>query len=979
MESSLGGLEDRVDQLINEQVQLNKAAGQWTDESGNFISSTEAQERALTDLNTEGIQATKQIEEQIERLEALEAIYEEDAKASAELSDRQQQLRTELAEVGEAAAQQNRDLSRLDNQFGEATVEMSDFARRQDQLQQELQETARAQRRMGETAEQAGGHMDAVSGPASEIGFILQDIQQFQIGVSHGFRAIGNNLPGIISGFQRVTMSGASLASMFTGPAGILIGVNALAGALPFLVEKLTDTSSAMDEAGDSASSADQDFEGFLSTTQQLNEDLPQLEIAAENVRQKLESLSAPGLDQLPQVTFGGVAPDREEQFGRVTGVESVINRITRHIVKGDVSGAGNVDDQAVPEGLREAQRQALQSLRSAIRGTSEEAIALRAALRQVKEVDVGAILEGSFKQAQQEIAASNAEIVSVFENTEEALNQPEVFATELRNTFSELQSDLQQEQSLGLASELDAAERKVQFLEQGLKEAQSAFDLSDEEFQAQFGPQIQQLEQARQRAEDLKDETEDTSKEAKELAEAQRRITSAIRDEVIAREEAKALVEDLGTSNDQIARSTAEALGNVEDLRAQLTDLAGPQGKALAKARRTKEQFQRQAEALRNVNRILARQEDAIQAEQIMPTGPGSLGEMPPVLQSIQDLSGQSNVLRQYAQRLREAKIQAQELAQALQDIELAGSDQEQGRTPDQGTTVGTPGLSALGMSVEELQRQFDVGEKKAQRFKQTAQRQLGQVLSMAARIGTTLEQSFERGEFSARKFAKTVLPLLGQIIGTIAGGPAGGAIGGAVGQIAALPFAEGGEVRGRGGTTEDRIPAWLSHREFVMRAESAMQAPAALQAMNDNPAVAQMVEGMIVGKADSAQMAPEALEAINEDPALADMIEQLVTAKDIEQFASGGMVGGSTSSVTTEAVLEGLPPEEFSGGGFATASDGAPSSTMQAEQELQAASSKHELSIQLETEMKRINRRELGLLVRGANDIRDQYEYNS
>jgi len=46
--------------------------------------------------------------------------------------------------------------------------------------------------------------------------------------------------------------------------------------------------------------------------------------------------------------------------------------------------------------------------------------------------------------------------------------------------------------------------------------------------------------------------------------------------------------------------------------------------------------------------------------------------------------------------------------------------------------------------------------------------------------------------------------------------------------------------------------------------------------------------------------------------------MIEQLVTAQDVEQFASGGMVGaGSTSSVTAQAVLEGLPPEEFSSGG--------------------------------------------------------------
>jgi hypothetical protein len=459
--------------------------------------------------------------------------------------------------------------------------------------------------------------------------------------------------------------------------------------------------------------------------------------------------------------------------------------------------------------------------------------------------------------------------------------------------------------------------------LEQGLKEAQSAFDLSDEEFQAQFGPQIQQLEQARQRAENLKDETENTSEEAEELAEAQRRITSAIEQEIIAREEAKALVEDLGTSNDQIARSTAEALGNVEDLGAQLTDLAGPQGVALAQARRTKEQFQRQAEALRNVNRILARRESGIQAEQVMPAGPGSLGEMPPVLQSIQELSGQSNVLKQYAQRLREARIQAQGLNQAVQDTELAGSDRELGKVPE--------GVENASDSADEINNKF------------------ARSIQLAGRIGTTLEQAFERGEKSVRDYAKVALPLLGQIVGTIAGGPVGGRIGGGAGQIAALPLAEGGLVRGEGGATEDRIPAMLSDKEYVVQAASA-------------------------------QMAPEALQAINEDPALAGMIEQFVTARDVEQFASGGMVErGSTSSVTTEAVLEGLPPEEFSSGGFAAASDGAASSTMQAEQDLQAAPPKRGLSIQVEAEMKRINRRELALMVRGADGIRDQYGYNS
>jgi hypothetical protein len=529
---------------------------------------------------------------------------------------------------------------------------------------------------------------------------------------------------------------------------------------------------------------------------------------------------------------------------------------------------------------------------------------------------------------------------------------------------------------------------------------------------------------------EDIRSDTKDTTDEAEELAEAQRRINRAVEQEVIAREKAKTLVEDLGTSNDQIARSTAEALGNVEDLRAQMTDLAGPQGKALAKARRTKEQFQGQVEALRNVNRILARREEGIQAEQVMPAGLGSLGETPPVLQSIQDLSGQSNVLKQYAQRLREARIQAQELAEALEDIKLAGSDRELGRTPEgvEGALQQTPGLGAASSSIEEIQNQFDVGEQKARQFKDQAKQQVGQIINAASQLGSALGQAFSDGEKSAKDFVSIVLQGVGGILSAIPGvGQVAGPLLGGVGSIVGS-FQEGGLVRGEGGTTEDRIPAMLSDKEFVVQAASAQMAPGALQAMNKDPTLAAMIEqlitsqnveqsvdgGMIgadsvlsvmaeggeargrggstddqtaalrplgvaaaefskggkvrgpggptddqipawlshqefVVQAESAMQAPTAMEAMNENPALAGMVEQM-------------FVGQS--------------PQEFASGGFAAASAGPPSSTIQVEQDLQTTPPKRERSIQLETEVKRLNKRELALLVRTENERRTQFQ---
>jgi len=294
----------------------------------------------------------------------------------------------------------------------------------------------------------------------------------------------------------------------------------------------------------------------------------------------------------------------------------------------------------------------------------------------------------------------------------------------------------------------------------------------------------------------------------------------------------------------------------------------------------------------------------------------------MPPVLQSIQELSGQSNVLEQYAQRLREVKIQAQELAKTLEDVDLAGSPEELGRSMDE----VSEGADDASNSTDDMINRF------------------ARSVQLAGRIGTALEKSFERGEKSARDYAKVALPLLGQIIGQIAGGPVGGRIGGGVGQLAASFLAEGGEVRGKGGTTEDRIPAMLSDKEFVVQAASA-------------------------------QMAPGALKAINEDPALAGMIEQFVTAQDAKQFAGGGMVGAdSMSSATAEATFSALVPEEFASGGFASSK---PMSTGTAtrDAQLQRPVAQRDVNVNIETEMDRVGPGTLGTLIREVERYEEKH----
>ena len=841
MEGALGGLEESVETLIQGQVELNDVAGRWTNDSGDFISSAEAQERALKDLNSVGVESTQQVREQIERLESLRAIYADDAKAASELSEKQQRLRTELAEAGQAFAQQNRDLSRLDQEFSEATVAMADFSKRQERLQQELRATAAAQ---GRVSSSGATMRSGVQASASNLGFELVQASQ---DATHSLGVVANQIPLMAEQFSQLqSKTGSTTGALFAlrssllGPAGI---IGAITLGLP-LVQQLT---SSLFEAGEGADT----FEDSVSS-------------AADSVLRLREASEDP-------IRLGLEKARRQADLllTRIEELRDLRSDIQEfdpgQTLRPTAGGALQPSGIALPEGgaaaTTPAQAEDLERLREQIelsekaRQRLNDIIAERELQNELLErerqqiASSSELMRGQVRQIQKGTASTEA-LVTASEEGVVRFERLSGLADDLLGRYQSVNQLLQGQNRL-VDENLITQEQVTEELASRLEDAENI-----EQVQQRLNTAVEDglitREQMQAVMENIRSDTEDTTDEAEELAEAQRRITSAVEQGVIAREDAKALVEDLGTSNDQIARSTAEALGNVEDLRAQLTDLAGPQGKALAQARRTKEQFQRQVEALQNVNRILARRESGIQAEQVMPAGPGSLGEMPPVLQSIQDLSGQSNVLKQYAQRLREAKIQAQELAEALEDIELAGSGLKLGRGPDQnqGTTVGGPGLSALGMSVEEIQRQFDVGEGKARRFKQAAQRQLGQVLSTAARIGTTLEQAFKRGEASAEDLAKTALPLLGQIIGTIAGGPGGGAIGGAIGQFAALPFAEGGEVRGPGGPTDDQVPAMLSDQEFVMRAASAQVAPEALQAMNQDPALAGMVEQMFVGR---------------------------------------------------------------------------------------------------------------------------------
>jgi len=811
VDENLEGLEQAGKQAALGQLEYNEAAEQFVNESGDFISQAEAAGRAQARLNEVGIETTAQIRGQVQELEALKTAYQDDARAVADLNDRQQQLRNQLAEVGEAAAQQNQDLSRLDERFEQSTVTMTDFASRQQLLQQELQESARAQRQFASASGSADQAVLALSQGMEDIAFANN--------FGDAMRFAGNNVTQAAQSFGQARAEAGGLLATLRGVSPAVLGVGAFS-ALVALGPRLV---SFFDDGEQAASS-------FKDTLSEVSGEVVTLNAAINDTEFEVPA----------------------EQLGKYR--ENLESSLTE-------------------------QRALVAALEQSTRGLSTLGSEAADAGRSLVNTAFGADFELTQEQALRGAEEAAERLGLEVETVRDAIRGSQSALLEVESTLSEQPAILE-----------DAEERQ-QVLNQLLEDAETAIQRQQARQEALSAAR----EEAGAQLEENEDTLEDSAGTTDEIAQAQDRITRAVEQEIIAREEAKALLEDLGTSNDQIARSTAEALGSVEDLRAQLTDLAGPQGVALAQARRTKEQFQRQAEALRNVNRILARRGDGIQAEQVIPTGPGSLGETPPVIQGIQDLSGQSNVLQQYAQQLREARIQAQELAKTLEDIELAGSSEERGaeslaedlgdaatsssriRTSLRSLAREKP-LTALTSSVEELKSEFNLTKRQAEQLKNTVERDLA---SAAGKVGADLVKAFEDGKAEAQELVGVFQSGVANVLERF-GGPLG-----AFAAPIVRSFQHGGEVRGPGGPTDDQVPAMLSDQEFVMRAASA-------------------------------QVAPEALQAMNQDPALAGMVEQFVTAQDVEQFASGGMVGaGSMSSVTAQALLEGLPPEELASGG--------------------------------------------------------------
>lgn len=687
IEGSIEALEANLASLTDGQLQYNEATGRFRDEAGQFVSAAESQARALQELNSEGVETTQQIREQIERLERLEAIYQEDARATADLSNQQQRLRTQLSEVGAASAQQNRDLSNLGQEFDEATVAVTDFSSRQERLQAELRATAAAQ---GQVQDSSVTMRSSVQASANNLGFeFVQAAQDARFGAA----GVANQIPLMTEQFTQLQAKTGSASAAIRALGGSLFGTAGLIGivtlglpVLSNLVSSLFSTEDAAKAAGEGAGEANREFRGLLQTAKSLDQELLP---AGERLESSINRLNSIDVSTSLTATDGGVA-----------GLVEILE--------------GN------PQIFPERQAQALQSFAQSIEGDAFLQEALQDAGVAVEEIlpladqniqqiaDSAAGLRGQFMSARAAVRLSADELRSFADDPLEAIDQARVAADLLESELGQINQRIEEERDQPglIESDTEAAEERLNALEDAAQRVIQSpqLDIDSEE----FAFLRQRLREAGGELERLKEDTQETSDNAFEIAQA-------------------------------LSDAEAETAG----LRNRFDQLLGPQGVALAQAQRTQQAYERGLEALKNANRILARRQNGIQAQQV---------EAAP-------------------QNLEEAAVSAENLKQAMEDV---------------------------NDSIEEFNRQTGESSENTEdagdNIDNKINNQIARGIQLSAQLGATLVQSARQGGLSFQQAFSTILQTVGQVLALTGNPIAGAAVSGAGSFVGA--FEEGGQV---------------------------------------------------------------------------------------------------------------------------------------------------------------------------------------
>lgn len=353
----------------------------------------------------------------------------------------------------------------------------------------------------------------SVSATSNNLAFELTQASQ---DAAFGLQGVANQIPLISRQFSDLTKKTgstsaaiSSLASTFLGPVGIISGITLAASFLPDLISLFSD-------ASDEAEETTESFEGLLHATQDLQQQLLPTGKQFENVTEPLQELD-----------------------GAVTGVEALVQSLEGGLLAGAGTQAPGQAFSARAEAVRRFAQRLNQSGQEGelLRNALESAGVQVEDIRQAAEVSQDALTEsarageGAFTQAKQAILGAQEALIAFSEDPVQAIDDPQLAANQLRDELERISARIEEQRALPglIEDDTEAAQQRLRALESAAERVirASELDIDAEEFDFLR----KRLKQAGVRLEELKKDTSDAADETERMATAAGVVSDKFRD----------------------------------------------------------------------------------------------------------------------------------------------------------------------------------------------------------------------------------------------------------------------------------------------------------------------------------------------------------------------------------------------------------------------------------------------------------------
>lgn len=489
-----------------------------------------AYEQAVRDLNESGVVTTDQLMDMRDELEILQGVFEDDERVVRQLQKQIDRLNQEIEMQGQESqetADDMREQASVQERLNDLGIQTSDQIERQiadlQDLQSELNEGSRAYNRLEDRIVKMRGQLERSGQATAEFGRQTAKSRQFIFSagdavqdLQFGIAGAGNNIAFMAEQLAEMnataTSSGGilnSLGSAILGPAGLILGLQAVIALGPTVAEKLSEMASSADEMRIDVEGATESFTEMVSVVNSGQESFKVTDLVLERLKNQ----------------FGGLREELDRGIFDVldfAGVERGLDFVTELLER---QGTDNISEfrsrveflRQTLEGRQSAQR-ALQSFGIEMEKvmnvsdlTQEELRALRDNFESNIDIlnDLPAAVQGGEKSFEKLIGEQDkaSRRQRIFNNLlEEGVTAQELYAS-TQSQLTELAGELQDKLELGLISEQEALERQASLIEEVLNLA-AGTDLADTE-------PIQNLREQWEALNEEIGETEDTTDES--------------------------------------------------------------------------------------------------------------------------------------------------------------------------------------------------------------------------------------------------------------------------------------------------------------------------------------------------------------------------------------------------------------------------------------------------------------------------------